>query len=113
MLGYCRVIRKFRVCAMVLACLALPGLGHAQSLETTTLNNFGVPSGLVELPTAEMAPDGQLGVTVSHFKHYGLHDYTGVKPMYSLRSQLTFELAAQVCLRHSGRMYWSSCFSKV
>jgi len=42
----------------------------ADDLTTTMTNNFGVPGGLIDMPTAEMAPDGQLSVTVSHFEGY-------------------------------------------
>ncbi|MDT8325906.1 MAG: YjbH domain-containing protein [Roseovarius sp.] len=39
----------------------------ANDLTTTVTNNFGTPGGLVDMPTAEMAPDAQLSTTVSYF----------------------------------------------
>lgn len=51
--------------------LAFVGFGlsgaWANDLTTTITNNFGTPGGLVDMPTAEMAPDAQLSTTVSRF----------------------------------------------
>ncbi|WP_235857890.1 YjbH domain-containing protein [Marimonas lutisalis] len=39
----------------------------AQNLVTTSKNMYGTPGGLIDMPTAEMAHDGELSSTVSHF----------------------------------------------
>lgn len=64
------MIRKFVLSATVLAALLWPGESTAESLTTTKTNNYGVPSGLIDMPTAEMAPDAQLSLTVAHFPGY-------------------------------------------
>ena len=52
--------------AAVLA-LALPGQAVTENLTTVQTNTYGTPSGLVDMPTAEMAPDGQLATTFSYY----------------------------------------------
>jgi hypothetical protein len=39
-------------------------------LETLQLNNYGTPGGLIDMPTAEMAPDAQFSLNLSHFEGY-------------------------------------------
>jgi hypothetical protein len=39
----------------------------ANDLVTTITNNYGTPGGLIDMPTAEMAPDAQLSTTVAYF----------------------------------------------
>lgn len=51
----------------IVALLALPGTAASDRLTTTSTNTLGMPSGLIELPTAEMAPDGQLSATGVYF----------------------------------------------
>ena len=63
------MFRKIVLSATMLAALLLPGQASAELLTTKT-NNYGVPSGLIDLPTAEMAPDAQLSITVAHFPGY-------------------------------------------
>lgn len=54
--------------ALALAFIALAPSGvAAKDLTTTVTNNFGTPGGLVDMPTAEMAPDAQLSTTVAYF----------------------------------------------
>ena len=50
----------------MLAALLMPGASLADSLTTTKTNNYGVPSGLIDMPTAEMAPDSEFSLTVAH-----------------------------------------------
>lgn len=64
------VIRKTVLSATMLAALLWPGSSLADSLLTTKNNNYGVPSGLIDMPTAEMAPDAQFALTVAHFPGY-------------------------------------------
>lgn len=42
----------------------------AQDLTTTVTNNYGLPGTLIEMPSAEMAPDGQLSTTISYFEGF-------------------------------------------
>lgn len=51
----------------VLAVLVGSSAASANDLTTTLTNNYGTPSGLLDMPTAEMAPDGQLSTTISYF----------------------------------------------
>ncbi|WP_297772911.1 YjbH domain-containing protein [uncultured Roseovarius sp.] len=39
----------------------------ADDLTTTITNNYGTPGGLLDMPTAEMAPDAQLSSTIAYF----------------------------------------------
>ena len=52
------------------AAFLVPGAAQSDSLTTTQTNNYGVPSGLIDMPTAEMAPDAEFSITVSHFPGY-------------------------------------------
>ncbi len=54
----------------MLAALLMPGASLADSLTTTKTNNYGVPSGLIDMPTAEMAPDSEFSLTVAHMPGY-------------------------------------------
>jgi len=47
--------------------LALPATAQAQSLETFGTNMYGNAGTLIEMPTAEVAPDAQLSTSISHF----------------------------------------------
>ncbi|MEL6313506.1 MAG: YjbH domain-containing protein, partial [Pseudomonadota bacterium] len=64
------MIRRFGLILTLLAALMLPSFANERSLTTIVTNSFGVPSGLIDMPTAEMAPDGQLSINVSHFSGY-------------------------------------------
>lgn len=64
------MIRRVGLILTFLAAFALPSLANERTLTTNVTNNYGVPSGLIDMPTAEMAPDGQLSINVSHFEGY-------------------------------------------
>jgi hypothetical protein len=64
----------------LLVAYAWPAAASEVRLTTTNFNNYGVPSGLIDMPTAEMAPDGEISVTVAHFEGY-------------TRNTVTFQLA--------------------
>ena len=59
--------------------VAVPLSVMAENLTTTRVNNYGTPGGLVDMPTAEMAPDGQLSTAIAY------HDG-------SLRTTLSFQI---------------------
>lgn len=46
--------------------MAIPAAVTAQNLETPNTAMYGTPSNLIDMPTAETAPDAQLSTTVSH-----------------------------------------------
>lgn len=48
--------------------LTLPGQAIPEGMTTLKTNTFGTPSGLIDMPTAEMAPDGQLSTTFAYFE---------------------------------------------
>ncbi len=64
------MIGKTCLSMTVAVALAWSGVAMADRLLTTKTNNYGVPSGLIDMPTAEMAPDAQLSLTVAHFPGY-------------------------------------------
>ncbi|MEO0752772.1 MAG: YjbH domain-containing protein [Pseudomonadota bacterium] len=64
------MIRRFGLTLTLLSALGFPALAEDLRLTTTVTNNYGVPSGLIDMPTAEMAPDGQISINVSHFEGY-------------------------------------------
>jgi opacity protein-like surface antigen len=61
------VIRTPTRVLITLGLLGLPGLALADNLKTLTTNNYGTPGGLIDMPTAESAPDGQLSTNVTYF----------------------------------------------
>lgn len=52
---------------ITLGLLGLPGLAVADNLKTRTTNNYGTPGGLIDMPTAESAPDGELTTNVTYW----------------------------------------------
>ena len=59
---------RVRIKAAMIGTLALvPGTATPETLLTTSKNMYGTPGGLIDMPTAEMAPDGELSTTISHF----------------------------------------------
>ncbi|MEM1238170.1 MAG: YjbH domain-containing protein, partial [Pseudomonadota bacterium] len=64
------MIRRFGLILTLLAPLTMPSFADERTLTTTVTNNYGVPSGLIDMPTAEMAPDAQLSINVTHFSGY-------------------------------------------
>ena len=59
----------YRSCiVMVAAVLTTVPLATTAENQTTVLTNtYGTPGGLIDMPTAEMAPEGQLSTTVDHY----------------------------------------------
>lgn len=45
----------------------LPLATTAENQTTILTNTYGTPGGLIDMPTAEMAPEGQLATTVDHY----------------------------------------------
>ena len=83
---------RFTACLAVAATLGLcPLAATADELTTTVTNSYGVPGGLIDMPTAEMAPDGQLSATAFYFDGFG-------------RSTLTFQITPWLSgsFRYSG-----------
>src|SRR6056297_1321243 len=54
--------------AAVAALAAWPMAGAAETQTTTEANSYGTPGGLIDMPTAEMAPLGQLSTTIDHYE---------------------------------------------
>ncbi|MEZ5715392.1 MAG: YjbH domain-containing protein [Paracoccaceae bacterium] len=58
-----------RLSAAVIGTLTLvlvPGPALPETLVTKSKNMYGTPGGLIDMPTAEMAPDGELSTTMSY-----------------------------------------------
>ena len=53
--------------AAIAAVFMGPGLASGETLLTYSKNMYGTPGGLIDMPTAEMAPDGELAGTIAHF----------------------------------------------
>lgn len=45
----------------------LPVALSAEEQTATWVNTYGVSGGLIDMPTAEVGPDGRLVTTISHF----------------------------------------------
>ncbi len=60
-------MRKSLTTSLVALGLVVPSVASTERLTTRSLNMYGLPSGLIDMPTAEVAPDAQLSTTVSHF----------------------------------------------
>ena len=48
-----------------------PLAGPAEELTTTITNSYGTPGGLIDMPTAEMAPEGQISASAFYFDGFG------------------------------------------
>jgi len=59
--------RPVIVATAVALVAGMPVLGDVNNLITTRTNIYGTPGGLIDMPTAEMAPDAQLSTTVSAY----------------------------------------------
>lgn len=114
------MIRKSVLFASVLAASLVPFASWADPtgrLLTDRVNTYGVPSGLIDMPTAEMAPDAQVSITVSHFPGYtkntatlqilpwitGSFRYSGIKdltPVFDVYYDRSFDVRFQL-LRES------------
>jgi len=42
-------------------------MANTENLTSRTVNNYGTPGGLIDMPTAEAAPDGELSANVNYF----------------------------------------------
>ena len=65
--GDLRLKRGAMKLTAVAVAMAYPGVASPERLTTIHTNTFGTPSGLIDMPTAEMAPDGQLSTTGAYF----------------------------------------------
>ncbi|MEL6807717.1 MAG: YjbH domain-containing protein [Pseudomonadota bacterium] len=70
---------KLRYLAVVYGCL---GLGAADSAGAQTLSTYGTP-GLIDMPTAQVLPDGQVALTTNRFGN-------------NIRSTFTFQVLPRV-----------------
>jgi len=61
------VIFRSKTMAVVAVLAAWPMVGAAENQTTTETNSYGTPGGLIDMPTAEMAPLGQLSTTIDHY----------------------------------------------
>ncbi len=52
---------------VITAVCLVPGLAFGETLLTYSKNMYGAPGGLIDMPSAEMARDGELAGTISHF----------------------------------------------
>lgn len=59
-------MRGIRPAIMVGLLATLPSVGQGDPLISNSMNMYGTPGGLIDMPTAEMAPDGQLASTISY-----------------------------------------------
>lgn len=73
-----------------------PGIAAAENLTTANTNIYGTPGNLIDMPTAEMAPEGQLSTTVSV--------YAAGSNNQTTRTTLTFQVLPRVSasFRYSG-----------
>jgi len=64
-------LTRFSNIALAAAATLCPISAGADNLTTTVTNSYGLPGGLIDMPTAEMAPDGQLSATAFYFDGFG------------------------------------------
>ncbi len=62
------MIRKTGSIATIALALSWPVAAIPENLTTIQNSTLGTPGGLIDMPTAEMAPDGQLSTTVAYFE---------------------------------------------
>ncbi len=60
-------MRKTLTTSLATLSLFAPSVAVSEGLTTRSLNMYGLPGGLIDMPTAEVAPDAQLSTTVSYF----------------------------------------------
>lgn len=94
------MIRKLFGFAALMAGVAVPVGMSAENLTTGLNNTYGTPGGLIEMPTAEMAPDGQLSSTVAYFDGF-------------TRTTLSFQITPRLSgsFRYTGTEDFSPNFS--
>ncbi|QIE47925.1 YjbH domain-containing protein (plasmid) [Pseudohalocynthiibacter aestuariivivens] len=75
--------------------VSAPVLGGADNLQTTQTNIYGTPGGLIDMPTAEVAPEGQLSTTLSAY---------GAGNNLTTRTTLSFQILPRLSasFRYSG-----------
>lgn len=61
------MFRKTSRTAIAAIAVTWPCMATTEGLTTTRTNTYGTPSGLIDMPTAEMAPDGQLSTTIAYY----------------------------------------------
>ena len=71
-----------QVLLRILGLVASVGAGHAAYAQTVSTTTYGTP-GLVDMPTAQSAPDAELSTSVSHFAG-------------SLRTTLSFQITPRL-----------------
>ncbi|SEK69931.1 Exopolysaccharide biosynthesis protein YbjH [Roseovarius nanhaiticus] len=81
MTAKCKTSAKMAAAAALLGCA--PFTASADPLTTEQTNMYGTPGSLIDMPTSEMAPDGQLSTTVSAY---------GMGSNLSTRTTLTFQV---------------------
>jgi len=77
------VIQKNCRIAALLSLGILPVSAIADGLTTGQKNLYGTPGGLLDMPTAEMAPDGEIATTLSYFDGFS-------------KTTLTFQIAPRL-----------------
>ena len=84
------------VAGVVALAISVPVAGGSDPLLSTQTNNFGAPGGLIDMPTAEMAPEAQMSATVSA--------YAIGQDVQTTRTQLTFQVLPRLSatFRYSG-----------
>lgn len=94
------MIRKFCITAAAAAAAIAPARIGADPLITEFTNNYGTPGQLLDMPTAEMAPDGQLATTFNYFDGFS-------------KSTLTFQILPRLTgsFRYSGTDNLTPAFS--
>ncbi len=85
---------------VALGMLGLPAVSIADDLITRTTNNYGTPGGLIDMPTAESAPDGELTTNVTYFDGF-------------LRTTLSFQITDRLSgsFRYAGTEDLTPTFS--
>lgn len=61
-----RVVKRSVILSTVSAIALVPVVAGSEGLITTAKNMYGTPGGLIDMPSAEVAPDADLSSTVTH-----------------------------------------------
>lgn len=64
--GGMRTARKLTAASLITVMVIPSNVVFGETLITRSKNMYGTPGGLIDMPTAEMAPDGQLATTLSY-----------------------------------------------
>lgn len=94
------MFRRTSNLAAVALALTWPAAAIPENLVTKQTSTYGTPSGLIDMPTAEMAPDAQLSTTIAY--------YDGAS-----KTTLTFQLLPRLTgsFRYSGTDNLTPAFS--